>query len=111
MHSALPVHVESAARTRYPIEVESAVYYTCVEALQNATKHADGATGVWIRLHDSRDAVEFEIRDDGSGVAPHARTGHGLRNMRDRIEALGGRLTVQAGPGYGTRIVGRVPQT
>jgi signal transduction histidine kinase len=96
--------------TRHPIEIESATYFTGVEAVQNALKHARGATGVWIKLSQSRDRLRFEIRDDGSGfVLDREFEGRGLRNMRDRIEAIGGRLTIESKPGGGTRVAGSVP--
>jgi signal transduction histidine kinase len=108
----LPVHVAAASITRYPIEIESAVYFTCAEALQNAVKHAGGATGVWIKLGQTPSRLHFEVRDDGPGFTLGDHDGRGLRNMHDRIEALGGDLTidpslgaaraatVRAGPAY-----------
>ena len=104
----MPVHVVAVGVTRHPIEIESAVYFTCVEALQNALKHADGATGVWIKLSQTRTSLRFEIRDDGPGFTPGEHDGRGLRNMHDRIEAIGGELTVDATPGHGTRVIGSV---
>jgi signal transduction histidine kinase len=106
--SALPIHVTAEGVARRPVEVESAVYFTCVEALQNAMKHAAGATGVWIRFYESGERLHFEVRDDGAGMPPDAIPGHGLRNMRDRIEAVGGRLTVDSRPGHGTRVMGSI---
>jgi signal transduction histidine kinase len=104
----VPVHVVANGVTRHPIEIESAVYFTCVESLQNAVKHASGATGIWITLGQTRDSLRFEVRDDGPGftLADH---GRGLRNMRDRIEAIGGNFTLDSEPGRGTRVVGVVP--
>ena len=104
----MPVHVVAVGVTRYPIEVESAVYFTCVEALQNAVKHAGGATGVWIKLRQTRDRLWFEVRDDGPGFAVGDHDGRGLRNMHDRIEAIGGDLTLDSEPGRGTRVAGSV---
>ena len=104
----LRVHVVAVGVTRHPIEVESAVYFTCLEALQNALKHAGGATGVWIKLTQTRDRLRFEVRDDGPGFTPEDHDGRGLRNMRDRVEATGGYFTVEATPGHGTRVVGSV---
>ena len=69
-------------------------------------KHATGATGIWIRLEESRGALDFEVRDDGPGIPPNAVPGQGLRNMHDRIEAIGGSLTVDGRPGHGTRVAG-----
>jgi signal transduction histidine kinase len=104
----MPVHVVELGVSRHPIEIESAVYFTCAEALQNAIKHAHGATGVWIRLNQTRTSLRFEIRDDGPGFSPTEHTGRGLRNMHDRIEAIGGQITIEAKPRHGTRVVGCV---
>jgi signal transduction histidine kinase len=104
----LPVHVVAVGVTRHPIEIESAVYFTCAEALQNAVKHAHAATGVWIKLSQARDWLRFEVRDDGSGFTLGDHDGRGLRNMRDRVEALGGALTIAPEPARGTRIIGSV---
>jgi signal transduction histidine kinase len=109
----LPVDVRAAGVTRHPPELEIAVYFTCAEALQNAISHARGATGVWIVLDQARE-LTLEVRDDGPGFTPPASddpvSGHsGLRNMRDRLEALGGRLTIVSSPGHGTRVIGAVP--
>ena len=104
------VHVVAVGVTRHPIEIESAVYFTCVEALQNAVKHAAGATGVWIRLGQTRDRLRFEVRDDGPGFTLADHDGRGLRNMHDRIEAIGGDLTLEPiTRGQGTRVIGSVP--
>jgi signal transduction histidine kinase len=109
--SALPVHLTTHGMTRLSPEVETAVYFTCVEAAQNAMKHAGGATGLWVSL-DQDDALRFEVRDDGSGFEPPGAGGNGgLRNMRDRVEASGGRLTIDSAPGEGTRVRGVVPLT
>ncbi|MGH2824188.1 MAG: sensor histidine kinase [Thermoleophilaceae bacterium] len=89
--------------------MESAVYFCCLEALQNASKHARGASRVTISLtHD--DALRFEVRDDGAGfdAEPHP-PGAGLTNMRDRLVAVGGRLTISSAPGRGTVVEGSVP--
>lgn len=104
----MPVHVVAVGVTRHPIEIESAVYFACVEALQNAVKHADGATGVWIRLNQTRTNLRFEVRDDGPGFTAQNHDGRGLRNMHDRIEAIGGEITVEANPGNGTRVIGSI---
>ena len=104
----MPVRVVAVGVKRHPIEVESAVYFTCVEALQNAVKHAGGATGVWIKLRQTRDRLWFEVRDDGPGFTVGDHDGRGLRNMHDRIEAIGGDLTLDSEPGRGTRVAGSV---
>jgi len=94
---------------RYAPEVESAVYFCCLEAVQNASKHATGARYITISLTQG-DELGFEVRDDGGGfdtaVSP---AGAGLVNMRDRLAALGGELTVTSEPGEGTTVVGSLP--
>ena len=108
LHNPLPVRVAAHGISRYAMEVESAVYFTCVEAVQNAMKHATGATAVWIDLAESHGMLHFEVRDDGAGMPPHTRSGQGMRNMRDRIEALSGHLTIASQPGRGTRITAAI---
>jgi signal transduction histidine kinase len=107
-HAPLPVHVAAHGVTRQPSKIESAVYFTCVEAIQNAIKHASGATAVWTTLTQSPGALRFEVHDDGPGFKPGACDGRGLRNMRDRTEAVGGHLTFDAPPGRGARVRGSV---
>jgi signal transduction histidine kinase len=95
---------------RYAPEVESAVYYCCLEALQNATKHAGPGAAVVIRLYQSGPALHFVVHDDGPGFDPSARSGGvGLRNIHDRIDALHGRLEITSLPGRGAVVAGAVP--
>jgi signal transduction histidine kinase len=103
----VPVQVVVVGLTRHATEIESAVYFTCVEALQNAMKHA-GANAIWIRLNQTPRMLRFEVRDDGARFAPDRHGGRGLRNMRDRIEAIRGRLTIDAAPGRGTVVAGSI---
>jgi signal transduction histidine kinase len=108
-HAALPVHLTTRGLTRHAPEIETAVYFTCLEAAQNAIKHGGGATGVWMSVREDA-TLRFEVRDDGPGfVPPSGRFNGGLRNMRDRIEAVGGWLAIESAPGHGTRIRGAVP--
>jgi PAS domain S-box-containing protein len=94
---------------RYGAEIEGAVYFCCLEALQNAAKHAEGASSVAITLREE-DGIHFEVRDDGGGFWMSAASeGAGLANMRDRIGAMGGRLTISSAPGEGTCVAGAVP--
>ena len=80
-----------------------------MEALQNAAKHARGGTSVLISLRMG-EGLRFEVRDDGGGFALNGRpAGAGLANMRDRIEAIGGRLTIESVSGEGTCVSGSVP--
>jgi signal transduction histidine kinase len=105
--SSLPTTVRSRGLGRYSQQIESAVYFTCLEALQNAAKHS-GASGATVTLSGG-DELRFEVKDDGSGF-PHLRTrGAGLQHMRDRIVSLGGRLTIESTAGHGTRVRGMIP--
>ena len=94
---------------RFPPEIESAVYFCCLEALQNVAKHAPNARSVSISLHVDN-ALLFEVRDDGGGFARDSvRPGLGFASMHDRIAAVGGRLTIHSEPGGGTTVTGSVP--
>jgi signal transduction histidine kinase len=107
-----PRRVELTGRRvgRYPPEIESAVYYCCLEALQNATKHAGPDAHVAASLLAENGHLRLEVSDDGPGFDLAAvRAGVGLRNMEDRLGAVHGRLTIVTSPGNGTRISGVVP--
>jgi signal transduction histidine kinase len=107
----VPVAVESDEVGRYPPEIESAIYFCCLEALQNVAKYAN-ASRAEIRLAQTNGHIRFEVIDDGSGfdTASH-RTGSGLQGMADRLEAIGGTLDVRSEPGRGTTVSGMVPAT
>ncbi len=102
-----PVEVRTDGIARYPTEVETAVYFCCVEALHNAARHAPGSA-VRISLADTGHGPEFEVTDDGPGFDPAAVAASGLRNMSDRLAALGGSCHVDSSPGRGTTITGRI---
>ena len=104
----LPVEIVGPEMPRVAEAIETAVYFTCREAIQNATKHADGATHVRVMVWNDG-ALCFEVSDDGRGFVPDGNGNGGLRNMRDRIEAVGGRLTVESRPGHGAQVRGVVP--
>jgi signal transduction histidine kinase len=107
--ATLPVQVDADGIGRYPQEVEAAVYFCCLEALQNVQKYAN-ASKVAVRLGAEHDALRFSVSDDGAGFDPKARAlGAGLQNMADRLDALGGSLTVNAAPGKGTIVSGSIP--
>ena len=96
---------------RYPAEVENAVYFCCLEAMQNASKHAPDAQAVTVALGE-REGLVFEIRDDGAGFDRAATSpGVGLTNMHDRVAAVGGAVEVTSSPDGGTVVAGRIPLT
>jgi len=107
-----PVHVHIAAEAvrRYTPEIESAVYFCILEALQNVLKHAEGARNVSVSL-DGRGRAElrFVVRDDGAGVAGDIVAGTGITNMNDRIAAAGGVMDVTTTVHVGTTVSGYVP--
>jgi signal transduction histidine kinase len=106
---SLHVTVEDEGVGRYQAEVEAAVYFTCLEALNNAAKHAAGANAV-VRLAEEDGHLVFSVSDDGSGFDPdHCRPGSGLGNMADRVAALRGSLVVTSAPSRGTSVTGRIP--
>jgi glucose-6-phosphate-specific signal transduction histidine kinase len=82
---------------RYSPEVEAAVYFCCLEALQNVVKYA-AASQIAVRLTQKNGTFAFEVSDDGRGFDPNtAQRGSGLQGMADRIEAIGGTLVVETG--------------
>jgi signal transduction histidine kinase len=107
--SPLDVQVAADGVGRYPENVEAAVYFCCLEALQNCAKYAGGGH-VWIRLSVGDGHLTFEVADDGPGFDPADRgSGHGIQNMLDRMDALEGYLTVTSQMGAGTTVRGGVP--
>jgi signal transduction histidine kinase len=105
----VPVLVTADWVGRYPQEVEAAVYFCVLEALQNVAKYAR-ATRAQIKLTGSAHGLRFEVSDDGAGFDPAARGyGTGLQGMADRVHAHGGTLDVRSAPGAGTTITGRRP--
>ena len=103
----IPVDVR-AGDERFAREVETAIYFCCVEALQNVAKHSGASqAGILIEPNDGR--LHFEVGDDGHGFdSSKLCWGSGLQNITDRIEALGGSVEVLSGP-QGTRIAGDLP--
>jgi signal transduction histidine kinase len=107
--ASIPVTVDSHGVGRYPREIESALYFCCLEALQNVAKYAH-ATHAEIRLSESADELTFTVIDDGDGFDPSStRRGSGLQGMADRLDAVGGTLEVGSNPGMGTTVTGRIP--
>lgn len=105
----VPASLEASAVGRYASEIEAAVYFCCLEALQNVAKYAGAAASARVRIWEDAGGLMFEICDDGAGFEPDRNAeGAGLTNMRDRIGAVGGTLRVES-DGGGTRIRGAVP--
>jgi len=107
--SALPVTVQAGDLGRFPQDTEAAVYFCCLEALQNTAKYA-AACQATVALRAGDGTLTFTVSDDGAGFdAGNTPLGAGLRNMSDRLAALGGRLDVSSTPGAGTTITGSLP--
>jgi signal transduction histidine kinase len=107
--SPVPVRLAADGLRRYPQEMEAAVYFCVLEALQNVAKYADASMAAVI-LVSADDALEFSVTDDGAGfnTGPGA-TGSGLQGMADRLAAIGGELHIRSRPGHGTTVTGRLP--
>jgi signal transduction histidine kinase len=107
-NATVPTVVDAAGLRRFPSEIEATVYFACMEALQNAAKHAH-ASGVTIAVSQNPH-LRFEVSDDGEGFDPAiVADGHGITGLSDRLDAVGGKLTVKSAPGEGTRISGVIP--
>ena len=110
--SQLPITIEAPGVGRYTAEIEAAVYFCCLEALQNAGKYAANASSVAIHVHEEAGGLLFDVTDDGPGFDVQARgVGAGFTNMSDRLGAIGGTLRVESAPGKGTKIQGTIPLT
>jgi signal transduction histidine kinase len=106
--ASLPVTVDMAVDARYPEVVEAAMYFCCLEALNNITKYAE-ASYATIRIAPDDGYLRFEVADDGQGFDVTATShGTGLQGMADRLDAVGGRIEVRSVPGAGTTIIGTV---
>jgi signal transduction histidine kinase len=109
VRTQLPVRLDTDGIGRYPIEIEAAVYFSALEALQNAAKYA-AANAISITLRERDGALTFTVRDDGVGFDPATRAdGTGLAGLRDRLAVFGGDAAVSSTPGAGTTVRGRVP--
>lgn len=102
------VSADDGLRTRrLDPDVESAAYYVVCEALTNVLKHAQAETAE-VSLVAENGQLALSVRDDGSGLDGRGQ-GQGLTNLRDRVEALGGRLEIRSVPGAGTDLVAELP--
>jgi signal transduction histidine kinase len=108
--SAIPVDITAERVERLPADVEAALYFCCMEAVQNAAKHSGADT---IEVHVSHDTgrSRLVVTDDGVGLdrGRDDTTGRGLANMRDRLDAVGGSLTMTSTTGAGTTVAALVP--
>jgi signal transduction histidine kinase len=109
--SPLSCRVEVDLADRHPPEIETATYFCCLEAMQNAGKHAGAQAQLKVAVHldESGRQLEFAVTDDGAGFDGSGAKGHGFDNMSDRLGAIGGTLKVTSALGQGTTIGGRIP--
>ena len=109
--AALPTTAEIDGIGRYGAELEAAVYFCCSEALQNAGKYAGEGAEAALRVWEDAGLLHWQVSDTGAGFDPSAivDVGHGFVNMRDRMGAFGGAVTVTSSSGAGTTIHGQVP--
>lgn len=108
--ATLPTEVDVETTERFAIDVEAAVYFCCLEALQNAGKHAGDRATVHVRVWQEHSALRFSVTDDGVGFVPGSTVGgQGFLNMADRLGAFGGSVSIQSRPGDGTTVGGLVP--
>ncbi len=106
--ATVPTRIEADGIGRYPRDVETAVYFCALEAMQNVAKYAR-ATRTIVRLADRDGRLAFEVEDDGRGFDPAETTrGTGLQGMLDRLDAIGGLLEIRSSPGRGTVVRGEV---
>lgn len=106
----LPTEIDADVG-RFPPDAEAAVYFCCLEALQNAGKHAGEGARIKVTVEADDQTLRFAVVDDGAGFDATSDTirGHGFVNMADRLGAIGGALRVASSPGQGTTIRGEIP--
>ena len=108
--AAIPVTITDERLRRRSETIELAVYFSCLEALQNAAKHAGPGASVDISLTEGHDGLRFRVEDDGAGFEPaFVEQGSGLSNLTDRLAAVGGSIRIDSSPGGGTCIAGHIP--
>ena len=108
--AVLPTEVQAGDVGRFEPDLEAAVYFCCVEAVQNAGKYAGEDACVTIRVGADDFSLSFGVEDDGVGFDPAvALKGHGFVNMADRLGAFGGSLEVKSEPGGGAVVKGTIP--
>jgi len=108
--AALPTSVVADDVQRHRQEIEAAVYFCVLEALQNAGKHAGEGKSALVRVWEEPGVLLFQVADDGAGFDTKTKgLGAGFTNMSDRLGAIGGTFSVESAPGKGTKISGRIP--
>ena len=108
--SGAALTIDAGGISRHSPEVDSAVYYSCLEAIQNASKHGGPAVAITVELHEHAHELTFQVTDDGPGFDQSTVvSGSGLQNMRDRLGALDGRLSILTAPNRGTTVAGSIP--
>jgi signal transduction histidine kinase len=107
--SPVPVSVDAAGIDRFPQEVEAAVYFSVLEALQNTAKYAEASSARVVLARDEG-GLRFEVMDDGRGFDADANGhGSGLQGIADRLGALEGTVEIESAPGAGTTVSGSIP--
>ena len=109
-NAAIPISITDEGLRRHSSAIELAVYFCCLEALQNAAKHAGpgASAGVW--LFDGDGELRFRVEDDGQGFEPErVEQGTGLTNLADRLSAVGGSIRIDSAAGRGTSVAGQIP--
>ena len=107
--SAVPTTVRGDDVGRYPQEVEAAVYFSRLEALNNVAKYAE-ASSATVSLSQANGTLTFSVSDDGVGFdTSNVVHGTGLQGIADRLDAIGGDIRVLSAPGEGTTVTGTVP--
>jgi signal transduction histidine kinase len=104
--AAIPTTVVAEWQRRYAADIENAVYFCCLEAMQNAANHVGDSTAVHIIVAERDDSLCFDVHDNGAAPA-----GVGLTNIRDRVAAVRGHVSIESAPGRGTRISAAIPLT
>jgi signal transduction histidine kinase len=107
LRSPIPVRLDLRTAERLPGQTEASVYYVVAEALTNAAKHA-GASAVSVEVETAHGGVHVTVRDNGTGGASFT-GGTGLVGLKDRVEAVGGRIFLDSPSGSGTSLRAEIP--
>jgi signal transduction histidine kinase len=107
--AGIVARVEADVISGWSPELAATVYFCCVEAVQNAARHAGPGAKATVSVRRKDASVVFEVADNGDGFAQDQPTEGGLRRVGDRAAALGGRLEIESEPGHGTRVWGSLP--